>query len=284
MSFAISAIAVAVAAGPLPAAPAQFASGVSLVEVYVTVTDSRGEPVDDLTKEEFSVAEDDRPETVSAFAAGEFPLALAVAIDRSFSVPQTVLNRVTSAVSGWLGELRPRDEVMVIAIGSETEVIAAPSPDRRGVIDALGRLQRWGTTPLYDSVRSALSLIQAGQGRRALVLLSDGKDRYSRASAGDVLEQARGSNVLVYPIALARERPPLFAELASATGGRSFGSSEVSRLPSILSTIAKELRSQYLLGYVPSRSSSERTGWRSIQVKVSRPGVQVRARDGYRTR
>jgi Ca-activated chloride channel family protein len=281
MSFAISAIALVRAASAWPGASAQFASGVSLVEVYATVTGPGGEPVTGLTREDFAVTEDGRPEAVTTFAAGEFPLALAVAVDRSFSVPKPLIAGVAGALRNWLRELRPQDEVMVIAIGSETEVLAPLSSDRRLAGHALARLDRWGTTALHDSVGSALSLIQAGHGRRALVLLSDGKDRYSVTSAADVLQQARGGDVLVYPIGLGRERSPWFAELASATGGRSFGSSDVKQLPSILTTIARELRFQYLLGYVPSRSPSERSGWRSIRVKVTRPGVQVRARDGY---
>jgi Ca-activated chloride channel family protein len=281
MSFALSAIALALLVDPAPAAPAQFASGVSLVEVYATVTDARGELVQGLTQQDFAVEEDGRAERIVTFAAGEFPLALAVAIDRSFSVAKARLATVVSAVRGWLRELRAQDEVMLLGIGSEVEVLAPLSSNRRPAIDALSGLQPWGTTPLHDGVLAALSSIEGGRGRRALVLLSDGDDRFSRATATGVIERARGADVLVYPIALGRQRPPLFAELATVTGGRSFESNDLASLPSTLSSIARELRFQYLLGYTPSRSGEERRGWRSIRVTVNRANVRVRARDGY---
>jgi Ca-activated chloride channel family protein len=171
--------------------------------------------------------------------------------------------------------------VTLLAIGSENEVLSPLSSERRAASDALARLAPWGTTPLHDAVLAAVSSIQAGRGRRALVLLSDGTDRYSRASAADVIQQSRRADVLVYPVALARERPPLFAELAAVTGGRSFQAADMKTLPSTLSTIGRELRFQYLLGYTPSRPASERGGWRSIRVTVNRANVRVRARDGY---
>jgi Ca-activated chloride channel family protein len=284
MSFTISAIAACLVAGPAAGAPPQFVSGVSLVEVYATVTDTRGEPIQGLAAADFSIEEDGQPEHVAAFAAGAFPLALAVAIDRSFSIPKAQLAVVTSAVRGWLRELRAEDEVMLLAIGSEVETLSALSTERRPAIEALAQLQPWGTTPLHDGVLAALSSIAGGHGRRALVLLSDGNDRFSRAGDAEVLERAREAEVLIYPISLGQARPPLFAELATATGGRSFGSSDLTRLPTTLSTIAKELRFQYLLGYTPSRPASAGPAWRSIRVTVNRPAAQVRSREGYRAR
>jgi Ca-activated chloride channel homolog len=88
--------------------------------------------------------------------------------------------------------------------------------------------------------------------------------------------------VMVFPVALGRERPPLFAELATLTGGRSFHTRDAAKLTDTLRTIARELREQYLLGYTPSRPLVAGTNeWRSIAVSVKRPGAQVRARDGY---
>jgi Ca-activated chloride channel family protein len=278
----------ALSAIPLTARPcnvestgSQFVSGVSLVEVYATVTDARGELVSGLTRDDFIVEEDSEPQEVSAFAAGEFPLALAVAIDRSFSVSQARLTGMAAAVRELAGRLRPEDELMLLAIGSENEVLAPLSVDRRAALDALARLEPWGTTPLHDAVLAAIKSIQTARGRRALILLSDGADRYSRATAADVIERARTTDVLVYPVTLARQRPRLFAELATITGGRSFQTVDMRTLSATLATIARELRFQYLLGYTPRRPVADRPGWRSIRVTVNRPNVRVRARDGY---
>jgi Ca-activated chloride channel family protein len=265
-----------------PWAAPQFTSGVNVVEVYVTVTDDRGEPVRGLDKGTFEVRENGEPQAISTFTAGDFPLSVAVAVDRSFSMAGDRLAAAKSAARVFLGELRPQDEAMILAIGSTVDTVAPLSTDRTAQFAAVSRLDAFGTTGLHDAIVRAIDAVQPAHGRRALVLLSDGNDRYSQASASDALERARRADVMIYPIALGRARPPLFAELATLTGGRSFHLRDAKALPDTLRTIARELREQYLLGYSPSRpivaGSNE---WRSITVAVTRPNVRVRARDGY---
>lgn len=268
------------AAGAAP----QFSSSVNVVEVYATVTDQAGEPVTGLTAEAFTVRENGEPQKVTAFAAGEFPLTVAVALDRSFSMADR-LGVAKSAARVFLGDLRPDDESSIVAIGSDVEIVAPRSTDRAAQLAAVERVDAFGTTSLHDAIVASLETLQDARGRRALVLLSDGGDRFSRASAADVLARARGTDVLVYPIALGRSRPPLFAELASLTGGRSQHVRDTRRLPDVMRGIARELRHQYLLGYSPSRPlDPAQNEWRSITVMVDKPGVQVRARDGYGAR
>jgi Ca-activated chloride channel family protein len=260
-------------------AGAQFSSGVSLVEVYATVLDHTGEPVSDLPVDVFSVEEDGRPQTIATFSSGDLPLALAIGIDRSFSVSSERLSQVTAAVQRLLGNLTPADRVTLLAIGSEVEVLAPLSDDRRAAYDALLGLRPWGTSPLHDAVVQAVDAIQPAAGRRALILISDGSDRYSETSAAAMLAHARTRDVLVYPVALGRRQPDVFVDLAALTGGRSFAVTDMRMLPPTLETIARELRHQYLLGYAPAGDT--RTGWHSITVRVNRPGVRVRARNGY---
>ena len=259
---------------------AQFASGVSVVEVYATVTDERGEPVQGLRADDFVVEEDGRPQPISVFSDGDIPLSLAVALDRSFSLSREHLAEAASATQRLLGELRADDRVLLLAIGSQVETLSPLSPDHRAAYDALRGIEPWGTTPLFDATLSALDAIQGVSGRRALILLSDGSDRYSQASAADVLDAARHRDVIAYPIALQRRVPPFFVELATASGGRSFAAPDARSLSSGLSTIATELRRQYLIGYAPA-ATGQGAGWRSISVKVKKPGLRVRARDGY---
>jgi Ca-activated chloride channel family protein len=271
--------------GLVPPARAQFASGVSVVEVYATVTDERGEPITGLTADDFTVREEGQSQTIGAFVAGEFPLAVAVGVDHSFSMTPPRLERARAGARAFVAALRPDDRVMVVGIGSQVEVLAPLSDDRSAAIAALERLEPWGTTPLYDATIEAIDAVQDARGRRALVLLSDGADRYSEASAADLVQHARRRDVLVYPIALGQRRPPVFAELAGVTGGRSSHVTDGDRLEAVLQGIARELRFQYLLGYSPGREPDAEPRWRSIEVSVSgRPGVQVRARDGYFSR
>jgi Ca-activated chloride channel family protein len=268
--------------GCAAAGNAQFTSGVSLVEVYASVADEQGKPIRGLTSADFEVREDGDVQRISNFAEGEFPLAVAVALDRSFSMAGERLAVAKSAARIFLGELRPSDEAMILAVGSQVDIVAPLSTDRTGQYAALTRLDAFGTTGLHDAIIRAIELTQAAKGRRALVLLSDGVDRYSTATAGDALQRARGADVMIYPIALGPRRAPLFAELATLTGGRSFHLRDTKGLPDTLRAIAHELRQQYLLGYTPSRPIAPGANeWRSIAVTVKRAGARVRARDGY---
>jgi Ca-activated chloride channel family protein len=260
----------------------QFTSGVNLVEVYASVTDSKGNPITNLTQADFELRENGEVQAISNFGAGEFPLSAAIAIDRSFSMTGTRLSLARSAAQAFLGELRPQDEAMILGVGSTVEILAPLSTDRAAQRAAINKLDAFGTTGLYDAIIHAIDDVQPAKGRRALVLLSDGDDRYSQASAADALDRARRSDVMIFPVALGAVRPPLFAELATLTGGRSSHARDGAALADTLRTIARELRQQYLLGYTPTRppvaGSNE---WRSITVTVKKPDAHVRARDGY---
>jgi Ca-activated chloride channel homolog len=265
---------------------ARFSSGVQLVEVYVTVTAPGGDPVLGLRQDDFEVLEDDRPQLIAVFTRGEFPLTIALGLDRSWSMAGRPLRLAKHAALGFLRQLAPNDRSLVVAISSEADVIAPLALARAEQSRRIAALEPWGTTALHDATIAALDHLANEPGRQAVVVFSDGIDRYSRATAAAVLTRARRSQALVYPIALGRSRPPLLTELAVLTGGRSFWLRDVGELDRTLSTVARELRSQYLVGYVPSRPIERGTReWRSIRVVLrhSAAGVRVRARDGYET-
>ena len=263
----------------------QFTSGVDLVEVYATVTDASGQPVEGLTADDFRVEEDARPQAITAFAAGEVPLALAIALDRSFSMKTSRVDRfgmAKRAARTLVDALRPPDLVTIVAVGSEVDVVSPLSADHAAAARAIDALDLWGTTPLYDAAVKAVDAIQAARGRRALVLLSDGVDRDSETSAAQLVDAVRHRDVLVYPVAVGAPRPPIFAELATATGGRSVAAESASALDAAVRAIAHDLRSQYLIGYArPPGAAGSKPSWHAIDVRVTRPGLQVRARDGY---
>jgi Ca-activated chloride channel homolog len=263
-----------------------FTSGVQLVEVYATVTDAKGELVTGLRQSDFEVLEDGAPQEVTAFAAGEFPLAVALGVDRSFSMAGEPLRLAKLASQAFLRELKPDDRSMVVAIGNQADVIAPLSADRAAQARAISELDAWSTTALHDALIATLDRLEPEPGRQAIVVFSDGADRYSEHKASDVMERARRSNALIYPIALGKTRPALLSELAVLTGGRSFLLRDARELEKTLAAIARELRYQYLLGYTPSKQIKKGDReWRSIKVtvKATRPGLRVRARDGYMT-
>jgi len=257
---------------------------VDLVEVYATVTDSQGNPLRGLTADDFSIAEDGLRQAVSAFAEGEVPLAVAVAIDHSFSVARTQLAQYKAAAQKFFSVLRPEDEVMVMGVGSETTTLSALSRNRSVATAALDSLQPWGTTPLHDAVLEAIAGIDAASGRRALVLLSDGVERYSETSGANMIAEARRRNVLVYPVILGSTASADLREVARVTGGRFVSVRNAERLTAELESIATELRAQYLIGYSSTAARPAAPTWRSIRVTVDRTGAVVRAREGYLAR
>ena len=239
-----------------------------------------------LRQEDFAVFENNRPQEISTFAAGEFPLTVALGVDRSWSMAGDPLRLAKQASQAFLRALKPGDRSMVVAISADAEVVAPLSTDRLSQIRAIQALDPWSTTALHDAVIASLDRLEPEAGRQALIVFSDGTDRYSTATESQVAERARRSNALVYPIAFGKTRPPFLAELAVITGGRSFLLRDPRDLEKTLGTIARELRYQYLLGYAPSTPIEPGTReWRSIRVTVKRatPGLRIRARDGYTT-
>lgn len=265
---------------------AQFSSQVQLVEVYATVTNSAGELVTGLRQGDFVVDQNNQPQLISTFAAGEFPLTVALGVDRSWSMAGKPLELAKQASRSFLNQLKPNDRSMVVAISNTADVIAPLSTERVTQARAITALDPWSTTALRDSIVAALDRLETEPGRQAFVLFSDGEDRYSTASEANVVARARRSNALIYPITIGKQRSPILAELAVLTGGRSFQLKDATELEKTLSTIAKELRYQYLLGYAPSQPIDPGVHeWRSIRVTLTgnRPGLLVRARDGYTT-
>jgi Ca-activated chloride channel family protein len=253
------------------------------VEVYATVSDGSGAPVTGLGSSDFEVFEDGRPQAIQVFTAGDFPLSVALAIDHSASMAGSRLPLAASAATRFLGRLRPEDQVMILAVSSDVAVLAPLSRDRAAQARAIDGLRPWSATSLNDAVIAGIDLIQPARGRRGLVILSDGEDRYSEAQPAEVLDRARRADVLVYPIAVGRNAPALFAELAALTGGRSFHPRDGKAIDRALADIALELRTQYLLGYAPARQApaSPEARWHTIEVRVRTSGLRVRARDGY---
>jgi Ca-activated chloride channel family protein len=277
----------------LPALPAgsaqegtpQFKTGVQLVEVFASVTDGRGAPLQGLQASDFQVLEDGVPQPVSVFAAGAFPLTVALGIDHSFSMTGEPLRQAKQASRAFLAQLRPEDRAMVVSINARAEVVSPLSTDRDEQARAVAALSPWSTTALLDALITTLDRLEGEPGRLSVIVFSDGMDRYSQASASQVLERASRSSALVYPITIGRSQPSVMLQVADASGGRAFTLESMKGLESTLATIANELRHQYLLGYVPLRPPTpDEKGWRSIRVRLTtpKPGIQVRARERYR--
>ncbi|HET9271760.1 MAG TPA: VWA domain-containing protein [Vicinamibacterales bacterium] len=265
-------------------AQARFSSGVQAVEVYATVTDGAGEPVTGLKAGDFQLDDDGRPQTITTFAEGAFPLTVALGVDRSLSMAGEPLRLARRAAEGFLRQLQPGDRSMVIAINAEAEVVAPLDAPRDTQLRAVAALDAWSTTALRDAVVKTLDRLEPEPGRQALVVFSDGTDRYSQVSAAAMLERARRGSALVYPIVFGRDQiSSLLSDAARLTGGRAVALRDARGLDAALGSIARELRHQYLLGYAPA-GRAEAGRWHPIRVRVrgQEAGAwRVRARDGY---
>jgi Ca-activated chloride channel homolog len=261
---------------------AQFSAATDLVEVYVSVSDSAGRPVTGLPREAFTVHEDGVRQSITTFAAGTMPLALGVAVDRSFSMAGRPLATAKAGALRLLDSLEPGDRTMVVAVGSQVETLVPLSAERQRARQIVSSLTPWGTSPLGDATIAAIARVAEGSGRRALALFTDGRERYNEAERAAVLDCVRRGSVLVYPVAVGGKPTPLLVELAVASGGRSFAARDEREAGRAVEALAADLRHQYLLGYAPTRPPDQGAeAWRSIRVAVSRPDVTIRARDGY---
>ncbi|HZI80020.1 MAG TPA: VWA domain-containing protein [Vicinamibacterales bacterium] len=262
---------------------ARFSSGVQAVEVYATVTDGAGEPVTGLRADDFQVDDDGRPQAITTFAEGAFPLTVALGVDRSLSMAGEPLRLARRAAQSFLRQLRPGDRSMVVAINADAEVVASLDVPRDAQMQSIAALDAWSTTALRDAVVKTLDRLAPESGRQALVVFSDGTDRYSQVTAAEMLDRARRGSALVYPIVFGRTAVPALSDAARLTGGRAFVLRDARELDGALGSIARELRHQYLLGYAPA-GAAEPGRWHPIRVRVRGPQAgswRIRARDGY---
>lgn len=278
MAASLLAAATAVVAGGRGPARAQFGATAELVEVYATVLDARGTPVPGLTAADFEVAEGGTAQPISTFTSGEFPLTLAVAVDRSFSMGGEKFDAARAGATRLVDLVRPADRLLILGIGGKVDVLSGLGEPRTSARRALEVMEVWGTSPIGDVVAHGIDAVKDEPGRRAAVIWSDGVEREATLDREDVLDRARQSGVLVYSVAMAAKPSPLLTSLAVLSGGRLLEARNRRSAEQAATAVAAELRQQYLIGYVPPAGPA---GWRDITVRARRPGLTVRARRGY---
>jgi Ca-activated chloride channel family protein len=274
-----------------------FRVGVELIPLNVTVIDSSQRYVSNLNREDFVVMENGIPQTVTFFARTGVPLGLALLIDSSASMEQT-LHTAQEAAVGFILRLGASDVATVVDFDSRVQIAQEFTGDQRALEEAIRTTQAGGSTSLHNAVYIALSELRKrfsfenpdAPRRRAIVVLSDGEDTSSLVSFDEVLDAAARSDTVIYTIGLGDRASPgagpgqegqfVLRRLAQQTGGRAFFPIDVKDLAAIYTDIRNELASQYSLAYESGTSSSDGK-WRSIAVRVKRPDVTVRTRQGY---
>jgi Ca-activated chloride channel family protein len=288
----------------LPAPPEQTPQGhrlkadVDLVVLHVTVTDQRGEFVENLDRNEFEVFEDKIQQNVSMFSRDDIPVTMGLVIDNSGSMREKRA-QVNAAAMTFVQTSNPQDEAFVVNFNDEyyLDTDGDFTSDQRNLQDALSRIDTRGSTALYDAVIGSLTHLKKGhKDKRVLLLVTDGDDDASRMSFEDTIKAAEESNATIYTIGvfsaddlkndkkMVRHSRKVLTELAESTGGEAYFPANLDDVTPICEQVAHEIRNQYTIGYYPTNSSRDGT-FRSVQVRVFPPKgrgkVMVRTRTGY---
>ncbi len=256
---------------------------VQLVELYASVRDRQGRFVTGLTLEDFRVLEDGAPQQIRRFDTVEnLAINVALLMDVSSSMRKKIGVATRSAQRFFETVLTPRDSASLLTFNNDIRQVVPFTHDALALHRGVSGFRAWGTTRLFDGVVYAVQSFGGLEGKRALVLLSDGQDVDSDFYAKQVLEVVVRSGVAVYPIALGVEDPQTACDLerfAEASGGRFYQIAGAAELDSIYRQIEEELRSQYLLVYEPPASG--RRELRRVEVEVLREGPRARSSLGY---
>jgi len=257
---------------------------VQLVELYATVLGRGGRPIQGLGRDDFSVKEDGKAQTLARFdAVGDLPIHVGILLDNSGSMRGSLNQARGAALRFFQQVITPKDRAAVITFNRLPNLAVKLTNNLRELAGGLAGLTAEGDTALYDSVMFGLYYFTGIKGQRAILLLSDGRDEGSRFSFEETLEYARRAGVTIYSVGLdLRDSLARAAmkQLADETGGRSFFIAKAEDLEEIYNLIQDELRSQYLLAYQSSNSQDDEE-FRSLEVKVDVPGAEVKTISGY---
>lgn len=270
---------------------------VRLVNVFTTVTDDHGAPIANLQQADFRVLEDGIPQTISVFdRESELPLSIALAIDTSGSTRRDMPLEITSAKKFVRTILRPVDKLAVFEVSENVDELVGFSSDVKRINHGIENLIPGSGTSLYDGIFLCSEALLSREGRRVMVLITDGGDTTSKASYQSALRRAEQAEAIIYsiivvPVAADAGRnlggEHALIQMSKDTGGKYYYAESIAALDSAFRQISEELRTQYLIAYYPNRQISD-SPFRRIQVQLVKDdptakSYQVRHRAGYYT-
>jgi len=269
---------------------------VKLVNVFVTVTDEHGAPVAGLIKDNFQVLEDGQPQTISVFdKESAVPLSIVMSIDTSLSTHKDLPLELTSARRFAHAILRPVDALSLFEFSEVVSEDVHFTPNLKVIDHAIDHVHPGSATALYDALYLGARSLNSRQGRKVIVVITDGGDTVSQVDYKEAVRAAQEAEAIVYsiivvPIEASAGRDTggehALIQISEDTGGKYFYATSVPELDEAFRQISDELRTQYLLAYYPSRRLSD-SSFRRIEVKVTgvaaRPALSVRHRTGYYT-
>ena len=266
-----------------------FRTGTRTVALYATVIDGQKRLVPDLTQEDFEVTDNDKPQSIDVFVREVQPITVVVMLDTSASMTGN-LELLSRAAEQFVIRMLPKDKGLVGAFNDKIEFFPATfTANRDTLIAALKDLDFGNPTRLYDAIAASMERLHKIDGRRVVLVFTDGDDTGSRVNVNDVLEQARTNEAMIYAVGLrsdyfngsrqVRSKPDSgLKRLAEETGGGYFELDKTADLAPTFTRVAQELHSQYVLGFTPGLLDGK---VHRLGIRVKRPGMTVRARKSY---
>ncbi len=262
----------------------------NLILLNVTVTDLEGHYVRGLKAEDFKLYEDLQPQKIQSFQFEESPFAGAILLDASASMGGK-LTFARAACASFVEGIRDGDVFSIYKFNGTKVKMLQDFTEVRDVPDSVWDMKADSLTPLYDAVVMASdALAKREERRRAILLVSDGGDSNSRASMDDAVKKATNAGVSIYAVDLtdstvtrsgAKEMgAEAMKSLTEKTGGRFFRTPSGAVLKDAFAETVEELRNQYTLSYESSNDKQDGK-WRKIEVRVTRPGLTIRTKQGY---
>jgi Ca-activated chloride channel family protein len=267
-------------------APAYISEvSVDAVELYTTVSD-KGRPVQGLQASNFKVFEDGAIQKIESFEyVKNLPLTLGVIIDTSASMLESLPEAQSAALSFLEFSIGQKDRAFTVSFDNEPYLLTKLTSRKDRLVRSLAGLRAEGSTALYDAIIYGLYQFTGVKGKKALVVLSDGKDTASKFDYETLVEYVKKAGISIYGIGLKISGADLevkykLNKLAQATGGQTFYVDSAKNLEAVYRQINDDLRSQYLLTYY-STNTSGKDKWRKVEIKVEPTSLQARTITGY---
>jgi Ca-activated chloride channel family protein len=261
-----------------------FRSSTRIVPVLTTVTDAQGRLVPNLERDQFTILDNGKPQTITFFENEVQPFTAVVILDFSASMTAN-LERLKQATEQFLIRMLREDKAQVGAFSDKIQFSGEFTSDRDDLIAALDDLQFGNPTRLYDAIDASVDLLDGVEGRKVVLAFTDGDDTASRRGMGRVLDKAKDKEVMIYAIGLEsvffnqRTRPDRgLRRLADETGGGYFELKKADDLGPTFTRVIQELHSLYTLGFAPPTLDGKE---HRLEVKTSQPGTTARARKSY---
>lgn len=272
---------------------------VDLVNLYVVVKDRSGAYVTDLSREEFNISEDGRPEQIDRFTTERRPLAIGIVLDTSLSMEGQQIEAARDSALRFLDALEPEDRGMIVSFNDRVRILRELTAEREELAEAIMSVEAKGGTALYDSIWKTVDKLRELKGRRVLVLLSDGKDEAANGlepgslhTLEEALDYALRAEVMIFAIGFGRNlhremdfygrftQADILTRFGETTGGRVLFPKRAGALRQAFDAVALDLRHQYSIAY-ESNNKARDGAWREISLTTNNPDLEVVTRQGY---